>query len=189
MSKSITMRTYCVYRRKLWQGGLLGIMSLVRTSNHTVSELTMADRTGHLLMNPSFLVRRRRWWWWWWWWWWSWWWWLLKTLILKISKERERERERERVTITVILNETLFVISLRWIAGTHCNISLFHIPSSYRVSVAPFNSIKDGGTLIIEARNILIEGQLDGSGSGYSGGHQTNVNCQGGKQGKSIIGV
>nr|XP_022345628.1 uncharacterized protein LOC111138107 [Crassostrea virginica] len=75
------------------------------------------------------------------------------------------------------------------ISGTHCNISLFHIPSSYWVSVAPFNSIKDGGTLIIEARNILIEGQLDGSGSGYSGGHQTNVNCQGGKQGKSIIGV
>ena len=55
--------------------------------------------------------------------------------------------------------------------------------------MAPFNSIKDGGTLIIEARNILIEGQLDGSGSGYSGGHQTNVNCQGGKQGKSIIVV
>ncbi|XP_061182724.1 uncharacterized protein LOC133191060 isoform X3 [Saccostrea echinata] len=75
------------------------------------------------------------------------------------------------------------------ISGTHCNISLFYIPAKTEVIVTPYKTAtKLGGTLIIEARNIRIEGLLSGKGSGYHGGRVDRASCQGGKQGQSING-
>ncbi|XP_055995838.1 uncharacterized protein LOC125646492 [Ostrea edulis] len=75
------------------------------------------------------------------------------------------------------------------ISGTHCNISLFHIPKYTEVMVTPYNpTTKLGGVLIIEARNIRISGNLKGTGAGYPGGRVDTTNCQGGKQGASMDG-
>nr|XP_034336472.1 uncharacterized protein LOC105332975 isoform X2 [Crassostrea gigas] len=72
------------------------------------------------------------------------------------------------------------------ISGTHCNILLFHIPRDTIVSVTPYNrTTNTGGVLVIDARNIRIEGTLTGNEAGYPGGQP---NSRGGQQGDSING-
>lgn len=54
------------------------------------------------------------------------------------------------------------------------------------MSVTPYNrTTNTGGVLIIDARNIRIEGTLTGNEAGYPGGQP---NSQGGQQGDSING-
>ncbi|XP_069120712.1 uncharacterized protein [Argopecten irradians] len=73
------------------------------------------------------------------------------------------------------------------ISGSHCNISQFTIPENINVLVKPWNGTT-GGTLQIQAKNILIAGTLNARGAGYRGGKRPGEG-ETGQQGESYPGL
>ncbi|KAK3105994.1 hypothetical protein FSP39_010464, partial [Pinctada imbricata] len=76
------------------------------------------------------------------------------------------------------------------LTGVHCNISRFYIPRDVSVLVKPYKrGGNSGGLLDILAQDIEIDGILDGSGAGYSGGLSPSGAGSDGIQGDSYSGA
>ncbi|XP_060070005.1 uncharacterized protein LOC132550023 [Ylistrum balloti] len=73
------------------------------------------------------------------------------------------------------------------ISGSHCNISQFTVPENTVVFVKPWNG-STGGTLQIQAKNILIAGTLNAHAAGYKGGSIPGAGASG-QQGESYPGL
>ncbi|XP_021366288.1 uncharacterized protein LOC110458731 [Mizuhopecten yessoensis] len=77
--------------------------------------------------------------------------------------------------------------SIMLISGSHCNISQFTVPKNINAYVKPWDGTT-GGTLKIQAKNILIAGTLSANAAGYRGGSRPRAGATG-QQGESYPGL
>ena len=53
--------------------------------------------------------------------------------------------------------------------GEHINVGIFYVPAGWSLNIATYDG-SGGGFLIVRAKQVLVDGLLDGRRSGYAGG-------------------
>ncbi|KAL3836111.1 hypothetical protein ACJMK2_021563 [Sinanodonta woodiana] len=73
------------------------------------------------------------------------------------------------------------------ISGTHCEIRRFHVPKGVTVTIQRYTGTS-GGKVAIYAKEIQIDGYIDGVGAGYRGGRSAGLSGATGTQGETYNG-